>query len=135
MVNLESGRLSPGDGRAAPTAEALTLNRYPDILQAAWGLNDAEFEAVLRLPPGAMRQWRNHELCFAAGGLTRLARLFLFHEALRFHALGHPPDFPIHLRRVWKSDSVIGARSIIAALRDADDAALEQLARFLRGTC
>jgi hypothetical protein len=123
---------SPRGGGGPARPEAAFLNRYPDVLQAAWSLSDAEFERIVRLPAGAMRQWRNHELCLAAASASRLARLFLFHETLRFGALGHPPDFAAYLRRVWHSDSVIGARSIVDLLGDTDDRALECLEHYLR---
>lgn len=131
-AELEDGRSGPIGTDAAPDAEALALGRYPDILQAAWGLSDAEFETILRLPAGTMRQWRNHELCFANMTLARLGRLFLLHESLRFGALGHPPNFAAFVRREWETDSVTGGGTMIDVLSRGDDQALEQLERYLR---
>ncbi len=122
-----------GQGASARTPETIVLGRYPDVLQAAWGLNDDEFETVLRLPDGAMRKWRNHEVSFTPVTLARLRRLFLFHESLRLRALGHPPKFAAYLRGQSEPDTLIGASSILAALSDTDDQALEQLERHFRG--
>ena len=131
-ADLQDGRSGPVGADAAPDAEALALGRYPDILQAAWGLSDPEFETILRLPAGAMRQWCNHELCFANVTLARLNRLFLFHESLRFGAPGHPPNYAACIRRELELDRVVGGGPILDVLLSDDDKALEQLESYLR---
>lgn len=126
-----AGELVPHSATGRPEEEVLTLARYADLIQAAWGLSDSEFEDALRLPPGAVRQWRNHDFCFAPLTLARLQRLFVFHEKLRFISLGHPPNFRQVIRRELPASSGVGCRSILAVIRSGDDAMMETVERAL----
>jgi len=101
-----------------------------DLLQAAWQIEDAEFERLLEVPPGWLRAWRAHEVEDAAtvadGPVRRLLRL---HRALRL--VVQPAQYGEYIRRPWRAGSVIGERSVLDAVLEEGEPAIERIAQYL----
>lgn len=98
-----------------------------DLLQAAWHLEDDEFELLLGVPAGWLRAWRVHERHDVPW--QRARRLLRFHEALRYVA--RPPQYGAYLRRRWRADSPIGHRSILEAIFDEGDPTMDLIEQYI----
>lgn len=102
-----------------------------DLLQAAWGMDDATFEKVAGLPPKWMWEWRNHYRAPSDQELVRIRRLMRFHDAIRLVTYGEP-DYSAWWRRVWRENSGIGNRSPLDAVLANGDATLDYLEQCFR---
>lgn len=105
--------------------------RLFDLLQAAWGMDDATFEQVAALPPRWLWQWRNHYRAPTDQELARVRRLMGFHQAIRLVTYGEP-DYAGWWQRPWCEDSSIGSRSPMQAVLADGDRALDDLERRFR---
>lgn len=105
--------------------------RLYDLLQAAWGLDDATFEKVAGLPSRWLWQWRNYYRAPTDEDLARIRRLMSFHEAIRLVTYGEP-NYPRWWRRQWPEDSRIGAQSPLDAILAGGDAVMDDLERCFR---
>lgn len=104
--------------------------RLFDLLQVAWGMDDATFEKVAGLTPRWMWQWRNYYRAPSDEELGRIRRLAGFHDAIRIVTYG-PPDYAAWWRRRWSKHSFISERTPLeAVLQDPD--MLDRLERYLR---
>ena len=104
--------------------------RLFDLLQAAWGMDDATFEKVAGLPSLWMWQWRNHYRAPSNEELSRIRHLAGFHDVLRIVTYGQP-NYASWWRRRWSKDSFIGEQTPLQAVLD-DPSMLDELARYLR---
>jgi hypothetical protein len=104
--------------------------RLFDLLQAAWGLEDREFEIVAGLPKGWLWQWRNHYRAPTDDDLARVRRLARFHDALRIVAYGGP-KYRDWWRRRWREDSLIGARTPLDVVLENPNPMLDKLTKYL----
>lgn len=104
--------------------------RLFDLLQVAWGMDDATFERVAGLPPRWMWQWRNHYRAPSDEELARIRRLAGFHDAIRTVTYGEP-DYAAWWLRRWSKDSLIGEQSPLQAVLQ-DLSMLDTLERYLR---
>ena len=101
-----------------------------DLLPAAWGMSDSEFERLLRCPPGWIRAWRNHEVFVEPNVSERAARLRRLHNAFRL-VVGEE-GYAEAWRRPWSPDSPIGNRSPWQAYVEQGDLALDTLEAYFR---
>jgi len=107
--------------------------RLFDLLPAAWGLTDEEFERLAGLPERWMWEWRNHYRAPLDEELAIARRLMSFHEAL--HCIGAGGQhYAKSWRRIWKPDSLIGERSPLQAIIKDGKSALELLETYLRAS-
>lgn len=104
------------------------LDTLIDLIQSAWQLEDDQMEQLLELAPGWLAKWRVHEA--PEFNYARVHRLVSFHDALRLHA--RPGRYDEYIRRVWKPESPIGARSILDALLSDGDHCMDLIAQYLR---
>lgn len=104
--------------------------RLFDLLQAAWGMDDALFEKVAGLPSRWMWQWRNHYRAPTDEELARIRHLAGFHDALRIVTYGQP-NYASWWRRRWSKDSYLGEQTPLEAVL-GDPGMLDRLARYLR---
>lgn len=105
--------------------------RLFDLLQAAWGMDDATFEKVAGLPAKWMWQWRNHYRAPTDQELARMRRLMSFHDAIRLVTYGEP-NYPGWWRRQWRDDSFMGAQSPLEAILTGGDRVMDDLERCFR---
>jgi hypothetical protein len=101
-----------------------------DLLPAAWGLTDEEFEPLLGVRPGWLRWWRQEKSKLGEQLRNRLRHLRQFSEAVRLVA--RREDYPLVWRTVWEPGSPIGERSPWEAVRDAGTPALDLLEEYFR---
>lgn len=104
--------------------------RLFDLLQAAWGMDDATFEKVAGLPPRWLWQWRNHYRAPSGAELAGIRRLMRFHNAIRLVTYGEP-NYPAWWRRRWNEGSLIGSQSPLEAVL-LDPAMMDRLEQYLR---
>lgn len=81
------------------------------------------------MPSGWLEAWRIHEAPEVPE--ERVRRLMRFHDALRL--VVRPGGYGEYLRRPWKDESPIGARSILQAVAEDGPAALDKVESYLRG--
>jgi hypothetical protein len=98
-----------------------------DLLQAAWHLEDDEFELLLGVPQGWLCAWRVHERHDVPW--QRARRLIRFHEALRYVA--RPTQYGDYLRRRWREGSPIGHRSILETILAEGDPAMDLIEQYI----
>lgn len=104
-----------------------------ELLPAAWGMDDSEFEQLLEVPPDWLRAWRNHEVHIGPDVHRRIRRLRKLHDAFR---LVFPPQrHAMAWRRRWRDDSPIGDESPWSAFIKDGDAALDKIEAHLRAQC
>ena len=103
--------------------------RLFDLLQAAWGMDDATFEQVAGLPPRWLWQWRNHHRAPSDVELEGIRRLMRFHNAIRLVTYGEP-NYAAWWRRRWSEGSFIGAQSPLEAVL-SDPAIMDRLEPYL----
>lgn len=115
----------------ARRAQAAQDERLFDLLQAAWGMDDATFEKVAGLTPKWLWQWRNHYRAPTDEELARIRRLMGFHDAIRLVTYGEP-DYAGWWQRAWCEDSLIGSRSPLDAVLADGDRVLDDLERRFR---
>lgn len=115
---------APGRTRVADDA------RLFDLLQAAWGMDDATFEKIAGLPARWMWQWRNHYRTPSHKELARIRRLASFHDAIRIVTYGEP-NYAAWWRRRWSKDSFLGDETPLEAVLQ-DLTVLDTLERYLR---
>jgi hypothetical protein len=101
-----------------------------DLLPAAWGLTDEEFEPLLGVRPGWVRWWRQEKGMLDEQLRNRLRHLRQFSEAIRLVA--RREHYPLVWRTAWEPGSPIGERSPWEAVRDAGTPALDLLEEYLR---
>jgi hypothetical protein len=94
-----------------------------DMLPAAWGMIDEEFEQLLQTPTGWLQANRNHEVSPGPKILLRLRRLRSLHNA--FRTVVRPQGYAEAWRRVWVHSSPIGKRSPWQAYQEDGDRALD----------
>lgn len=99
-----------------------------DLLQAAWGFDDAEFEKLLHADPGWLRAWRNHEVSPGHQLLERARRLLRLHEAFRL--VIKPGGYAAAWRRRWRATSPIGQLSPWEAYLKGGEAALDVIESY-----
>jgi len=104
--------------------------RLFDLLQAAWGMDDATSEKVAGLPPRWLWQWRNHYRAPSDAELAGIRRLMRFHDAIRLVAYGEP-NYAAWWRRRWSKGSCIGTQSPLEAVL-SDLATMDRLEQYLR---
>lgn len=100
-----------------------------DLLPLAWGLTDQEFAFLLGTPLAWLDQWRSEGIVVEESLMRRVVRLRSFHEALR--AAADPRDYSSAWRRVWPHESPLGKRSLLQAVLDDGDVALDRFENFL----
>lgn len=128
---LEAAGFGEGEYTLAVAAHQMRLgeaNLLLDLLPAAWGMTDHDFEQILRVKPGWMRARRNHEVGLGPDVRARLKRLLQFQNALTL--IARPNGYAETWRRPWKSDSPIGARSIWDAYQQDGDAVFDIVETF-----
>ncbi|MFC7537885.1 hypothetical protein ACFQPG_10995 [Sphingomonas sp. GCM10030256] len=101
-----------------------------DLLQAAWGMDDATFEKVAGLPPRWLWQWRNHYRAPSDPELAGIRRLMRFHNAIRLVTYGEP-NYAAWWRRRWSDGSFIGSQSPLDAVL-SNPAMMDRLEQYLR---
>jgi hypothetical protein len=116
-----------------PRTEPITEDeRLIDLLQAAWRLDDTEFEKLAKLPSGWLWRWRNHYLAPTTEHMAQIRRLLGFHDAIRLLGLD-PRDYGSWWRRTWKAaDKLVGARSPLEAIAAEGDVLMDRLEELLR---
>jgi hypothetical protein len=105
--------------------------RLFDLLQAAWGMKDATFEAIAGLPARWMWQWRNHYRAPTDTELARVRRLMSFHEAIRLVIYGEP-DYAKWWRHKRHEGGPYGSKSSLEAILESGDTAMDDLERRFR---
>lgn len=101
-----------------------------DLIQAAWGLEDRELEALLGASEGWLSAWRNHEAEMSSEQRARLSALLALHEAIRLHV---PPDrYSKWIRRRWKADGLTNGRSALEMLLSEGQDGMQKLGAYLR---
>jgi hypothetical protein len=106
---------------------SVDMDELFDLLQAAWGLTDEEFEQLLRAPAGWVRARRNHEVPSDKLG-ERLARLLKLHQAFRL--VMDPRRYASAWRRPWHPESPLRNRSPWEAYVSDGDAALDVIQSY-----
>ena len=101
-----------------------------DLLPAAWGLTDEEFEPLLGVHPGWLRWWRKEGGMLDEQLRNRLRHLRQLSEAIRLVA--RRADYPLVWRTRWEPASPIGERSPWEAVCDGGTAALNLLHDYFR---
>jgi len=128
---LKQGRdlMANGERRQRVASE----ERLFDLLSAAWGLEDSEFETVAGLPERWMWEWRHHYRAARDEDLAIARRLMSFHEAL---GLIVPPGrgYAKWWRRRWPTGSLLGERTPLEAVQDDGTTKLDQLEGYLRSS-
>lgn len=99
-----------------------------DLIQAAWGFDDADFEKLLHADEGWLRAWRNHEVSPDHRLLERARRLLRLHEAFRL--VIKPGAYATAWRRRWRAGSLIGQQSPWQAYLKDGDAALDAIESY-----
>ena len=101
-----------------------------DLLPLAWGMNDPEFEELLKVPNNWLRLWQDHkvEVGPQRERLLRLRRLF---DA--FRAILRPRDLAAAWHSAWNAESPIGERSLLQAFQEDGDVALDRIELYLWG--
>jgi hypothetical protein len=94
-----------------------------DLLQAAWGFDDVEFEKLLHADEGWLRAWRNHEVSPDHRLLERASRLLRLHEAFRL--VLKPGGYAAAWRQRGPAGRLIGQQSAWQAYLEVGDAALD----------
>ncbi len=110
----------------------LAQERTFDLLQAAWGLTDREFEQLLQVPAGWLAGVRIYEVHPLMEHGARLERLLKFHDAIRLVSYQSPPDYAAWWRREWRKDSPIGAKSPLSAVLELGDPAIDELEQIFK---
>lgn len=126
---LQQGRDLMANGERRQLVAA--VERLFDLLPAAWGLTDEEFERVAGFPERWMWEWRNHYRSPLDEELAVARRLMSFHEVLGFIGAGGN-SYSKWWRRVWRSNSIIGERSPLQAVLEDGDRALDLIESHLR---
>lgn len=103
-----------------------------DLLQAAWGVNDAELEQLLGLPEHWLSLHRNHEVAIGPAENAGLQKLLAVHEALRL--VVRPGGYSDWLRRHWTPDSSIGKRTPLQVMLDDGDIGIAKIQSLCRAT-
>lgn len=132
IEQLEAVGFADGTLTLASGAHQLRVgeaNLLIDLLPAAWGMTDREFEQILQSPEGWMRARRNHEVGLGPSIRARLRRLLRFQNALRL--IAHPQGYAEAWRRPWARGSPIEARSPWEAYVEEGDAALDAIEAYL----
>lgn len=100
-----------------------------DLLQAAWRLEDEEFERLLRVETGWLREWRNHEVTLSDSIIRRFKILLSVHEAVRLHTT--PDRYGGYVTRKWSADSLIGEQSILEVIQEESSENIERVVKYL----
>lgn len=101
-----------------------------DLLQAAWDLDDDRYERLLEVEPGWLRRRRNHEVdLIMKPTWVRFDKLLQLHNAVRLHS--QPAKYGSYMSRRWKTESYIGERSIIQAVLEDGDDAIDRITKYL----
>lgn len=131
IERLEAAGFGEGEAALAIAAQQMRLGEAHlllDLLPAAWGMTDRDFEQILLVSRGWMIARRNHEVGLGPDVRVRLRRLLQFQNALAL--IVRPNAYAEAWRRPWKSDSPIGARSIWEAYQQDGDAVFDVVEAF-----
>lgn len=122
----------PAEACAEDTAadsEALAL--FLDVLPSAWGLTEQQIEQLLKVAPGWLRAWRNHEVRLDSPVRTRIWKLGLLQK--RMGLISKPEDYCTFWHREWAETSPLGSRSPWQAFEQEGDDAIRKIQQFLTG--
>lgn len=105
------------------------LGLFLDVLPAAWGLSEAEFEQLLNLPCGWLRAWRNHEVKIDDELKRDINELGVLQRRIRL--VRTPDGYSRFWHHRWTAGSTIGARTPWQAFVEDGPAVLTALRRHL----
>ena len=101
-----------------------------DLFQAAWSLDDGVYEKLLGVDRGWLRRWRNHEIDLIVKPVwERFQDLLRLHAAVRLHSA--PESYGDFVSRAWETDSVLEGRSVIQAVIEDGNIAIDRVAKYL----
>lgn len=109
--------------------EQHTLGLFLDVLPAAWGLSEREFEKLINLPEGWLRAWRNHEVEIDNALASDLLKLGALQIGMRL--VRTPDNYAGFWHHRWRFDSPIGARSLWQAFEEDGWPAVEAIINYL----
>jgi hypothetical protein len=115
--------------RRADLSDDEMLGLFLDVLPAAWGFSEADFEKLLELPRGWLRAWRNHEVAIDDELALEIRELGALQRRLRL--LRTPDGYSRFWHHRWSAHSPIGARTPWQAFCDDGPSALALIRQHL----
>lgn len=101
-----------------------------DLLPAAWGLSEEQFQLLLGARPPSLTDWQQHQVELDDVLKSRLARLRRLHEA--FRQVVRPENYCEIWHTKFERGSVIGQKTLWEAYEDDGEPALDRIEAHFR---